>query len=142
MCKIPKENKKQEAIKRMTALGLFKPCIKAFTKYDEVQLSEPTGGLYEFSDNEELNAKVKEFEDEHNALVYHVIHTPVRIDGTPMDMYNFLYVSDEDEELIMDNDDINDGYAMVYVWNKTDDLMSEFGSIAVQERIGGLVRVS
>lgn len=137
MCKVSREIKKQEAIKRMIALGLFKPCIKAFTKYDEAQLSEPTGGLYEFSDNEELNAKVKEFEDEHNALVYHVIHTPVRIDGIPMDLYNFLYVSDYEEEWEMDNVDIDDGYVMAYVWNKTDDWMSEFGSIAVQERFGG-----
>ena len=142
MCKVSKENKKQEAIKRMTALGLFKPCIKAFTKYDEVQLSEPTGGLYEFSDNEELNAKVKELEAEHNALVYHIIHSPVRFDGIPMDLYNFLYVSDESEEWILDNEDIQDGYTMTYVWNKSDDWMSEFGSIAVQERFGGLVRIN
>ena len=102
MCKVSKENKKQEAIKRMTVLGLFKPCIRAFTKYDEVQLSEPTGGLYEFSDDAELNEKVQEFEREHDALVYHVIHTPIRIDGIVMDMYNFLYVSDYEEEYDMD----------------------------------------
>ena len=142
MCNVSKENKKQEAIKRMTALGLFKPCIKAFSKYDEVQLSEPTGGLYEFSDNEELNAKVQEFEAEHDALVYHVIHSPIKIDGIVMDMYNFLYVSDEEDEWIMDNEDIADGYAMAYVWNKTDDWLSEFGGISVQERIGGLVRIA
>ena len=142
MCKVSKETQKQEAIKRMEALGLFKPCIKAFAKYDEVQLSEPTGGLYEFSDDAELNAKVKEFEAEHEALVYHVIHSPIRFDGIPMDMYNFLYISEYPEEWEMDNDDIQDGYAMAYVWNKTDDWMSEFGSIAVQERFGGLVRVS
>ena len=142
MCKVSKENKKLEAIKRMESLGLFKPCIKAFTKYDEVQLSEPTGGLYEFSDDVELNEKVQELEQKHNALVYHVIHSPVRIDGVPMDMYNFLYVSDDEEEWVLDNEDIIDGYAMAYVWNKTDDWLSEFGSIMVQERIGGLVRVA
>lgn len=142
MCNVLRENKKEEAIKRMVTLGLFKPCIKAFTKYDEVQLSEPTGGLYEFADDVELNEKVQEFEREHDALVYHVIHSPIRIDGIVMDMYNFLYVSDYEEEYDMDNDDIADGYAMAYVWNKTDDFLSEFGSIAVQERIGGLVRVA
>ena len=56
MCKVIKEKKKKEAIKRMAKLGMFKPCIKAFEKYDELQLTEPTGILYEFSDNEELNA--------------------------------------------------------------------------------------
>lgn len=142
MCKVSRENKKEEAIKRMVALGMFKPCIKAFTKYDEVQLSEPTGGLYEFSDDAELNEKVQEFEIEHDALVYHVIHSPIRIDGMVMDMYNFLYVSDYEEEWDMDNDDIADGYVMAYVWNKSDDFLSEFGGIAVKERIGGLVRVA
>ena len=142
MCKVSKEIQKQEAIKRMKALGMFKPCIKAFDKYDEVQLSEPNGGLYEFSDDAELNAKVREFEEEYHALVYHVIHTPVRIDGIPMDMYNFLYVSAHEEEWEMDMAYIQDSYAMAYVWNKTDDWLSEIGSIAVQERFGGLVRVA
>lgn len=135
---ISREIKKEEAIKRMEALGLFAPCIKAFKDMDEVQLSEPTGGLYEFSSNKELTTKVQEFEKEHNALVYHVIHTPTM----EMDMYNFLYVSDYDEEWDMDNADIGDGYVLAYVWNTTVDYFSEFGSIAVQDRFGGLVRIS
>ena len=137
MCKVTRENKKKEALKRMEKLGLFKPCIKAFDKYDELQLTEPTGGLYEFNDNEELNAKVKEFEAEYDALVYHVIHTYTQFG----ELFNFLYVSDYEEEWEMDNADIEDGYAMAYVWNKSDDWMSEIGSIVVSERFGGLVRV-
>lgn len=137
MCKVSKENKKVEAIKRMEMLGLFKPCIKAFSKYDEVQFTEFTGGLYEFSDNEELNAKVKEFEEDYNALVYHVIHTPTKFG----DLYSFLYVSDYEEEWEMDNADIKDGYVMAYVWNKSDEWMSEIGGIMVRELFGGLVRV-
>ena len=137
---VSKEIKKAEAINRMKELGLFAPCIKAF-KRDEVQLSEPTGGLYEFSSDKELTAKVQEFEKENNALVYHVIHTPMMLDGEAMDMYNFLYVSDYQEEYEMDNADIKDGYVLAYVWNKTVDHFSEFGSIAVKGRFGGLVRI-
>lgn len=59
---ISKEIKKAEAINRMKALGLFAPCIKAFKDRNEVQLSEPTGGLYEFSADKELTAKVAEFD--------------------------------------------------------------------------------
>ena len=132
------EMKRLEAIKRMKALKLYAPCIKAFEKRDEVQLSEMTGGLYEFSDDEELNAKVKAFEEEHNALVYHVIHTFTSFG----ELYSFLYVSDYEDEWEMDNDDIKDGYAMSYVWNKDDEWCSEFGSIGIQERFGGLVRVA
>lgn len=42
----------------------------------------------------------------------------------------------------MDNADISDGYVLAYVWNTTVDYFSEFGSIAVQDRFGGLVRIS
>ena len=137
MCKVIKEKKKKEAIKRMAKLGMFKPCIKAFEKYDELQLTEPTGILYEFSDNEELNAKIAEFEEEYNALVYHVIHTYTQFG----ELYNFLYVSDYEEEWEFDHEDVNAGYAIAYVWNKTDEWMSEMGSIVVRELFGGLVRV-
>lgn len=134
---ISRELKKEEALKRMVALDLFPPCIQAFKNRDEVQLSEMTGGLYEFSREEELVAKVKEFEEEYNALVYHVIHTFT----TFGELYNFLFVSDYEEEWEMDNADIQDNYAMCYVWNKTDEWCSEFGTIAVQQKFGGLVRV-
>lgn len=137
---VSREIKKEEAIKRMKELGLFAPCIKAF-KRGEVQLSEQTGGLYEFSSDKELTAKVQEFEKENNALVYHVIHTPMMLDGEAMDIYNFLYVSDYQEEYEMDNADIKEGYVLAYVWNKTIDYFSEFGSIAVKGRFGGLVRI-
>lgn len=63
--KVAKEIKKEEAIKRMKTLGLFGPCIKAFENRNEIQLSEPTGGLYEFSGDEWLTNFVKEFEEEH-----------------------------------------------------------------------------
>ena len=137
---VSKEIKQAEAITRMKEFGLFAPCIKAF-KRGEVQLSEQTGGLYEFSSDKELTAKVQEFEKENNALVYHVIHTPVMIDGEVMDMYNFLYVSDYQEEYEMDNADIKEGYVLAYVWNKIIDYFSEFGSIAVKGCFGGLVRI-
>lgn len=134
---VSREIKKTEALKRMKTLQLFTPCIKAFEKRNEVQLSEMTGGLYEFSGNEELTVKVKAFEEEYNALVYHVIHTYTQFG----ELYSFLYVSDHQDEWDMDNEDIKDNYAMVYVWNKDDEWCSEFGSIAVRQKFGGLVRV-
>jgi len=137
MCKVTREKKKVEAIKMMKTLGLFGPCIKAFDRHDEVQLTEPTGGLYEFSDDAELNAKIKEFEETYNTLVYHVIHTYTQFG----ELYNFLFVSDYEEEWEMDIADIKDGYVVAYVWNKSDDWCSEMGSIVVRELFGGLVRV-
>lgn len=135
---VSKEIKKTEAINRMKALALYNPYIKAFKDKDEIFMSEMTGGVYEFSENTELQAKVKEFEAEHNALVYHVIHTFTHFG----ELYNFLYVSDYQDEWEMDNADIADGYALAYVWNKTDEWCSEFGSIGVRGKFGGIVRTA
>lgn len=135
---VSKEIKKAEAINRMKALDLYNPYVKAFNDKDEIFMSEMTGGVYEFSENTELQAKVKEFEAEHNALVYHVIHTFTQFG----ELYNFLYVSDHQDEWEMDNADIADGYALAYVWNKTDDWCSEFGSIGVRGKFGGIVRTA
>lgn len=135
---ISMENKKAEAIKRMKALDLYKPYINLFEKDNKIFLSEMTGGVYEFDDNEELNAKVKAFEAEHDALVYHVIHTFTTIG----EMYSFLYVSDYSEEYDIENSDIEEGYTLAYVWNKTDEWCSEFGSIGVRGKFGGIVRTA
>lgn len=132
------ESKKAEAIKRMKALDLYKPYITLFEKDNQIFMSEMTGGVYEFNDNEELVAKVKEFEEENDALVYHVIRTLTQFG----ELYNFLYVSKYEEEWEMDNEDISEGYALVYVWNKTDEWCSEFGSIGVQGKFGGIVRTA
>lgn len=132
------ETKKAEAIKRMKALDLYKPYITLFEKNNQIFLSEMTGGVYEFNNDEELVAKVKAFEEEYDALVYHVIRTMTQFG----ELYNFLYVSKYVEEWEMDNDDISEGYALAYVWNKTDEWCSEFGSIGVQGKFGGIVRTA
>lgn len=132
------EIKKSEAINRMKVLDLYKPYITLFEKDNKIFMSEMTGGVYEFDDDAELNAKIKAFEEEHNALVYHVIHTMTQFG----ELYNFLYISDHQDEWEMDNEDIKDGYALAYVWNKTDEWCSEFGSIGVQGKFGGIVRVA
>lgn len=135
---VSKEIKKAEALKRMKVLDLYTDYIKAFEDKDEIFMSEMTGGVYEFSKNTELLNKVKEFEAEYNALVYHVIRTFTQFG----ELYNFLYVSDYKEEWAMDNLDIKDGYALAYVWNKTDEWCSEFGSIGVRCKFGGIVRTA
>lgn len=135
---ISREIKKAEALKRMKMLDLYKPYINSFAKKDEIFMSEMTGGVYEFSSNTELCNKVKEFEAEHEALVYHVTHTLTQFG----ELYNFLYVSDYDEEWEMDMEDIKAGYSFVYVWNKDCDWCSEFGSIGVRGKFGGIVRTA
>lgn len=130
------EIKKAEAIKRMQALNLYTPYINCFKKSSKIFLSEMTGGVYEFDDDKELIAKVRAFEIEHDALVYHIIHNHSLFG----DMWSFLYVSDHEDEWYMDNNDIKEGRALVYVWNRTAEWCSEFGSIGVKGRYGGIIR--
>ena len=133
---IPLEIKKQEAIDRMKALGIFPQTIRQF-KGGQVSYSEPTGANYWL--DEEQEKLVREFEEEHNALVYFVIRSYTQFGK----LDSLLYISDHEEDWEMDREDIiNYRYAFAYVYNYDVPEYSEFGTIAVRERFGGLVRVS
>lgn len=129
------EIKKQEAINRMKALGIFAETIKQF-KGGQVSYSEPPLGANYWLD-EEQEKIVKDFEEEHNALVYFAVRSYTELGKLDA----LLYVSDYEEEWEMDIEDIYDGYALAYVHNYDDPYCSEIGSIAVKGRFGGLVRI-
>lgn len=129
------EKKKQEAIKRMQTLKIFPQTIQQF-KGGQVSYSEPPLGANYWLDDEQKEI-VKKFEEEHNALVYFVTRSYTEFGM----LDSLLYVSDYEEEWEMDREDIQDGYALAYVYNYDIPEYSEFGSIAVQNRFGGLVRV-
>ena len=132
---VSREIKKEEAIKRMQALGIFSQTIRQF-KSDMVSYSEPPIGANYWL-NDEQKAIVQKFEEEYNALVYFGIRSYTEF-GT---LDAFLYVSDHQDEWEYDNEDIKDGYAYAYVHNYDIPEFSEIGGIAVRERAGGLVRV-
>lgn len=129
------EKKKQEAIQRMKALGIYSATIKQF-KGGMVSYSEPPLGANYWLDEEQLKI-VKGFEEEHNALVYFIVRSYTEFGNLDA----LLYISDYEEEWEMDREDINDGYAVAYVYNYDVPYFSEMGSIAVQGRFGGLVRI-
>ena len=134
--KITIEKKKEEALKRMKLLELYPNVIKEFEKDNVVNLSENGGFLYWL--NDEQKQIVTEFEEDHDALVYHVIH-----DFTEFgELLTFLYVSDYEEEWEDDVNDLKDGYSCAYVKNLSDDFCSEFGSICFRQQFGGLVRTA
>lgn len=126
----------EEAIKRMNMLRILPQCRKAFTE-GEVWVSEMTpivGAMYEVDD--ELTFKIKEFEDEYDALVYHVLHGYYNIG----EMYTFLYVSKHEEEWEMDEKDIKENCTYAYVYNKTYPDCSEIGLVGIENVNGGLRR--
>ena len=133
--KVPFERKKQEALDRMKTLNLYPNIIKEFQQDNTVNMSE-LGFLYWLTD--EQKQYVSEFETEHDALVYHVIHNYTEFG----ELLTFFYVSDHEEEWEYDRADLKDGYACAYVKNLDEDAFSEFGSVAFKEQFGGLVRTA
>ena len=133
---IPMETKKQEAIKRMKTLGIFTQTIKQF-QGGLVSYSEgPLGANYWI--DEEQQEVVKAFEKEHDALVYFAIRSYTEFGKLDA----FLYVSDNEEDWEVDNADLKSGYAFAYVHNYDEPSFSDFGSIGIQGRFGGLVRTA
>ena len=134
--KISREIKKEEAIKRMKAMNIYSDAIKQFKNADIVMVSEPPlGGLFWLNDEEK--EMVSKFEQENNALVYLVVRSFTNL-GT---MDNIFYVSDYQDEWEMDNADLNENYACVYVINHDMPDCSEFGTIAWKNVSGGILRV-
>ena len=129
-----REKQKAEAIKRMKALKVIKDAVEQFEKEDIVMVSE-NGILYWLDDEQEK--MVKEFEEEYGCLVYMVVHNLTEFG----ELYSMLYVSKYQSEWAMDWEDLKDSIQMAYVKNVTDDFCSEFGSIAIRNRFGGIIRV-
>lgn len=129
-----RQEQKTEAIKRMKLLKLHENPIREFEEEGLLNLSENGGLLYWL--DEKQQEYVKEFETKYNALVYHVIHD-FREFG---ELLSFLYVSDSEDEWEYDLNDLEQGYPFVYVKNLDNDMFSEFGSIGIKPRCGGIVR--
>ena len=134
--KVTMEEKKTEALERMKMLNLYPNIIREFEKDNILNLSENGGFLYWLDDQQK--EYVSEFETEHNALVYHVIHNYTEFG----ELLTFLYVSDSKDEWGFDRADLKDGYACAYVKNLDEEAFSEFGSIAFKQQFGGLVRTA
>lgn len=124
---ISKEEKKIEAITRMKSLGIFDATIEQFETMDYVSISEPPFGAFYWAEGEDLK-RIRDFEEEHNALVYVAVRSFTSFGK--MDAY--LYVSDYDEEWEQDREDLKENTALAYVYNHDAPDCSEFGSIGIK----------
>ena len=128
-------DKKAEAIKRMKEWGIFPQTIKQFEQ-GKLSESQPPFGACFWVEGEQLE-RVREFEKEHNALVYFIIHSYTTIG----EMESYLYVSDYEEEWEMDHEDIKNGQQLCYVYNHDAPECSEFGLIGIKRTpAAGLAR--
>lgn len=135
---ITMENKKQKAIELMNKLDIYKPYIKSFRENNQICFFENFGGFWA-EQEPELMTKIQEFEKEHNCLVYAVTHEFLEFG----ECYDFLYISDYEEdwdEMLYPQGNMY--YVFAYVWNKTDDWCSEFGTIGIRSFGGGIKRVA
>ena len=142
---------KEIAVACLEKLDIYKPYITGFEKKGEVCWFENYGGFWA-SQDDELIQKKKELESRYNCTVYAITHEYTGFG----ELYSFLIVPEAKREwrYLLEEEDLTKGgrktvtpvalgrrfYAFAYVWNKDDDLCSEFGTIGVQSFGGGLRR--
>ena len=130
---------KKAALSAMQNLNIYKPYINKFKKDGTITLFERFGGFYIDEDNEpELLKKIKEFEEEYECIVYAVTHELFEFG----ECYSFLYMSKYEEEWARTLNDTKRGFAWSYVWNKSAEWCSEFGTIGVASLGGGIARMA
>lgn len=143
MEKISRTEKFDEAIRRLELINVDDEMVIEPFKEGTLRLSEYANAifnaiLYDVEQYSDLVNFINNFEHKYNALVYHVQLTHF-VFG---DCYSLFYVSDYEEEWNMDRDDLKEGSTMAYVWNKSDELCSEFGYINFKPSIGGVMRTA
>ena len=132
-----KQQQKELAVSLMKKLNIYQPYIDVFEKEDVVSYFERYIGYWAYQDNE-LDEKVKELEKEYDCRVYAITREFTDFG----ECYSFLRVSKYKEE--WERSIVTEGknqYAFAYVWNKTDDDCSEFGTVVVKSALGGITRI-
>lgn len=131
------EERKIKAIELLKELDIYEPYIEGFEQENNVCFFERFGGYWVYQEPEILK-KMKEIEEEFNCTVYAITHEYTEFG----ECYSFMLVTRYKYE--WDNLLIKDGstfYAFSYVWNKTYEDFSEFGTIGVKSFGGGITRV-
>lgn len=132
------KTKKEKALELLKEMDIYTPYIKGFEEKDQVCFFERFGGYWVYQEPE-IEAKMKEIEKQYKCVVYAITHEYTDFG----ELYTFLLVTNYPEEwsrlMISDG---NRHTAFAYVWNKTDDWCSEFGSVTVMSLGGGITRIA
>ena len=139
MCEIAKkQEQKAKAIEILKELDIYKPYIEGFEQEDRVCFFEGFGG-YWVDQEPEVLAKMKEVEEQFNCTVYAITHEYTQFG----ECWSFLYISQytEDWQYLCDKVQPHIYYVASYVWNKDDEICSEFGDIVVKSFGGGITRI-
>lgn len=136
-----KEEQKANAVKHLEQIGCYKPYLNAYKNKGTITMYEGFGGYYIDDQHEaELVKKIKAVEEEYGGTVYAVIHSMTDFG----ELYTMLWSGkyEEDEEYSVE--DYEDGSFGVFswVWNKSCDDFSEFGTCQIRPALGGLIRIA
>ena len=132
-----RERMTKEAINRLETLGVMDTVISDF-KNGILNASEHglvPGALFHLTDEEKQ--MVKDIEEEYGGMVYHCIRCLTSFG----ELFNMLWVSKYEDEWERENKNMEEYMVFSYVVNLSDPLCSEFGSIMVAPKNGGLIRV-
>ena len=132
-----KQARKEQAIKYLKQLDIFQPYIDGFEKDNQVCVFEQFAGFWVYQ-YPEVEKAMHAIEKEYGCTVYAITHEFTQFG----ECYSFLIVTKYKEEwatLLQSNH--NKHTAFAYVWNKSDEWCSEFGSVAVQSGLGGITRI-
>ncbi len=132
------KTKKEKALELLKQMDIYTPYIKGFEEKDQVCFFERFGGYWVYQEPE-IEAKMKELEKQYKCVVYAITHEYTDFG----ELYTFLLVTNYPEEwsrlMISEG---NKHTAFAYVWNKTDDWCSEFGSVTIMSLGGGITRIA
>ena len=131
------EQRKTKAVELLHQLDIYEPYIQGFENDNQVCFFENYGGYWVYQEPD-VYKKMLEIENEYNCTIYAITHEYASFG----ECYSFLYVSRYKNEwpyALVTEDDVH--YATAYVWNKSFEEFSEFGTIGVKSFGGGIARV-
>jgi hypothetical protein len=140
---VTRNEMKNEASARMRILKIHENAVNDLEKNDIVNVSFFGCGILYWPTDKQIEL-IKKFEDQYNCLVYHAISSTTEIG----ELLTLLYISQYESDWPTDREDLKNydpryGYSiMAYVYNLSNDIFSEFGSVCVNPKNGGLVRTA
>ena len=130
------QERKTKAIEIMKKMEIYQPYIEEFDKNNQITYFERGMG-YWFNADSKLYQRIKKIEEKYDLTVYAITHEYCEFG----ECYSLLYLSNRKGEWKHTvESDGKEHYAYAYVWNKTDDSCSEFGTIGVRSIFGGITR--
>ena len=134
-----KNQQKELAIQCLEKLDIYKPYIRKFKSNAGTPCFFENFAGFWVDQEPEIYDKMKEVELESDVLVYALTHELTDLGET----WSMLCVPSDAETLedCLGSFNSQEYYAFSYVWNKSNDMFSEFGDTVVLSRFGGLKRV-